>query len=157
MGNFLQALVSILISEGVGFLSSILSSGNMQQIFETLKQPSFAPPAWLFAPVWIILYALMGLAAYRIWKLGTDRKDVKKALYLYVIQLFLNFLWPIIFFRFGLIGLALLEIVILLLFIVLTTKSFLKLDKIAGYLMIPYVLWVMFATILNYSIWILNK
>ncbi len=156
MGNFLYLLISIFISEGVGALSAFLSSGNMEMVFDTLIKPSFAPPAWVFAPVWIILYALMGIAAYRIFKLGCNKKGVKSALLFYAIQLFLNFLWTIIFFRFELIGLAFIEIVILLIFIIITTVKFFKLDKCAGYLMVPYIIWVAFATVLNYYIWILN-
>nr|WP_207659278.1 TspO/MBR family protein [Anaerobacterium chartisolvens] len=151
-----KLIASILISEGVGIASSVFSMGSAG-IYKKLAQPWFAPPAWIFPPVWGLLFLLIGIAAYRIWMLGTDRKDVRNALLYYGIQLIFNFLWPIIFFTAGLRGLAFVEIIILLAAIIITTIKFFKLDKTAGYLMLPYVLWVAFASILNYSLWQLNR
>jgi tryptophan-rich sensory protein len=148
-------IISIIISEGVGLLSAAYSMG-MGDFYKELVKPAFAPPAWVFLPVWLILYLFMGIASYRIGLLGTGTRGVKSALFNYTIQLLLNFLWSIIFFRYRLVGIAFIEIVILLLFILITILKFFKLDKTAGLLMLPYLLWVGFAAVLNYSLWMLN-
>ena len=98
----------------------------------------------------------MAVAAYRIWMKGKSGVDVQKALVLYCIQLFLNFLWSIIFFRFRLYAIAFLELLLLLVYILLTTFEFYRIDKISAYLMIPYIAWVSFAGVLNYAIWMMN-
>ncbi|ADK15600.1 MULTISPECIES: TspO/MBR family protein [Clostridium] len=151
-----KLIISIIIAEGVGAISAFLGMSN-QEMYSQLVKPVFSPPGWIFPIVWIILFFLMGTAAYRIWIRGKQGEDVKRALVLYVIQLALNFMWTIIFFRFQLYGLAFLELMILLVFILMTTFEFSKIDKTAAYLMIPYILWVSFAGILNYAIWMLNK
>lgn len=148
-------VISIIISEGVGFLSAMYSM-NMGDFYKELIKPSFAPPAWIFAPVWIVLYLLMGIAAYRIWMHGTYAKGVKSALFYYGLQLVFNFFWSIIFFRFRLVAIAFFEIIILIILILITTIKFFKLDIISGLLMLPYLLWVVFAAVLNYFLWILN-
>ncbi|MBL4935711.1 tryptophan-rich sensory protein [Clostridium sp. YIM B02515] len=125
--------------------------------YESFIKPSFAPPEWVFGIVWTILYLLMAIAAYRIWLKGKKEANVRKALTLYGIQLLLNFLWTIIFFRFRLIGLAFFELMLLLIFTLLTTFEFFRIDKIAGILMIPYILWVSFAGVLNFTFWMLNN
>ncbi len=150
------AFVSVLIALGVGGLSGFLSMNNMKD-YEGFTKPVFSPPGWVFPIVWTILYILMGIAAYRVWEQGKQGQDVKKALVLYALQLFLNFLWSIIFFRFRLYGLAFVELLMLLIFILLTTFEFFRIDKVAGYLMIPYIVWVSFAGILNFAIWFLNS
>ena len=155
--SFGMLAVSIIISEGTGALSALAVGGAFNLNQQNIIQPSFAPPASVFGPVWTVLFFLMGLAAYRIWMYGYLNKGVKKAVLLYLVQLGLNFLWPILFFGLALRGLAMVEILVLLLFIILTTREFFRLDKLAGYLMFPYVLWVSFASILNYSIWMLNR
>lgn len=151
-----RLIVSVLITLGVGALSGFLGmAGNEQYI--KLKRPAFSPPGYIFPIVWTILYILMALAFYRIWMNGKQGEDIKKGVILYFIQLFLNFLWSIIFFRFNLYGIAFIELLILLVFIVLTTFEFYKIDKIAAYLMIPYIIWVSFAGILNGAIWLMNR
>lgn len=157
-GKFdLTALIlSILLAEGTGLLSGYLGMSD-RTFYKNLVRPSFSPPGWIFPIVWTILYLLMAIAAYRIWLQGKEGKDVKKALKLYGIQLVLNFLWTIIFFRFQLFGAAFIELMVLLVFILLTTFSFYEIDKKAAYLMIPYILWVSFAGVLNYAIWKLNS
>lgn len=155
MKKLSHLLISIAISEGVGFLSSLLAS-SQSNVYESLTLPSFAPPGWIFGPVWIFLYALMGIAAYRVFRANSDHTKTT-ALVFYCLQLFLNFMWSIIFFRWHQRGFALLELILLFVFILITTYRFYKLDKIAGYLMFPYVIWTAFAIVLNYSIWMLNK
>jgi benzodiazapine receptor len=153
--NLCALLFSILIAEGLGALSGFLSM-NPNETYQSFNKPSFSPPSYVFPIVWTILFFLMAVAAYRIWMQGKSGADVRKALVLYVIQLILNFSWSIIFFRFNLMGLAFFELLLLLVFILLTAFEFYKHDKIAAYLMIPYIIWVSFAAVLNYTIWMIN-
>lgn len=123
--------------------------------YDQLNRPSWNPPGWLFGPVWTLLYTFMGIAAWRIWKqLGFS--EGKRELGAFIVQLILNGLWSQIFFNMQNVGLALIEIIILLAAIVVTTVLFFRRDKIAGWLMVPYILWVTFATALNAAIWIMN-
>ncbi len=149
-------IISILIPLGIGFISGYITKDAMAT-YENLIKPSFAPPGYIFPIVWTVLYILMGIASYRIYKLGIEKKEVKNALFFYGVQLMLNFLWPILYFGLGLRFVAFIEIIVLFIFIVITTKKFFKLDKIAGYFMVPYLLWVAFASVLNYFTWRLNK
>lgn len=151
-----KLIISIAISEGVGFLSSILSRDGMEK-YKELNQPGFAPPSWVFAVVWPILFLLMGFAFYRIWMHHSQGIEVNGAIFYYGAQLVFNFLWSILFFGLGLRGLALIDLLILIAFVVITTVSFFKIDKLAGYVMVPYLIWICFAAFLNYSIWQLNK
>tara|TARA_R110002051_G_scaffold80488_1_gene144478 strand:- start:654 stop:1025 length:372 start_codon:yes stop_codon:yes gene_type:complete len=122
----------------------------------TLKKPSFNPPNWIFAPVWTVLYIMMGVAAGLVWSRGFYHVWVKTALYHFGFQLLLNALWSILFFGFQNPLMALLVILALLVLIALTIKWFKVVHRTAAYLMIPYFLWVCFATVLNYKIWELN-
>jgi benzodiazapine receptor len=146
-----QALLkSLLLSLGTGLLSSLLSP-EMRVIYENANKPPFAPPGWIFAPVWIILYILMGIAAYRVFIQGSGRPEVRDALFYYGTQLFLNFMWSILFFRFALAGTAFLDLLLMAALILITTVKFYRIDKTAGLLMIPYLIWVVFAGALNAS------
>lgn len=153
--NILKAILFIGITEAIGLLGGFLGNINIQN-YEAFKKPVFSPPTYLFTIVWPILYLLMGLAVYRMWEVGKQGKNVRKALLFYGIQLFLNFMWPILFFRLRLYGLAFVEMMFLLVFILLTTFEFFKYDKLAAFMMIPYIVWVSFAGVLNFSIWYLN-
>ncbi|WP_291632730.1 TspO/MBR family protein [Clostridium sp.] len=153
--SIVALIISILLAQGIGFLSGFLSM-TPQNTYENFNKPSFSPPGWVFPVVWTILFFLMAVAAYRIWMKGKSGEGVRKALVLYGIQLFLNFLWSIIFFRFRLYAIAFLELLLLLVFILLTTFEFYRIDKPAAYLMIPYIAWVSFAGVLNYTIWMIN-
>lgn len=153
--NFVALIISILLAEGIGFLSGFLSM-SVSNTYENFNKPFFSPPGWVFPIVWTILFFIMAVAAYRIWMVGKSGINVKKALVLYGVQLFLNFFWSIVFFRFRLYAIAFLELLLLLVFILLTTFKFYRIDKTSSYLMIPYIAWVSFAGILNYTIWMLN-
>jgi len=155
-GSVLPLAISILISEGIGALSAFFSMGTMEK-YKELIQPSFSPPGWIFPVVWGILYFLMGVASYLVYNSNADKKEVKSALSFYALQLIFNFFWTILFFRFELRGFAFLWIIALLILIIITTVKFYRINKTAGYLMIPYVLWVSFASVLNFAIWQLNK
>lgn len=136
----------------VGYLNR-----NAMAIYSSLERPSFAPPGWIFMVVWPILYILMGISAYRIYMIRDQGKDVGKALFFYLIQLLLNFLWSFLFFSFRLYGLAFIELVILFIFVLITFIKFIKIDRVAGFLLIPYLLWIMFAGVLNFMIWVKNE
>ncbi|MCX7772783.1 MAG: tryptophan-rich sensory protein [Clostridia bacterium] len=148
-------LISVLFSLGVGLVSGFLSMNDPAE-YANLSKPSFAPPSTLFGPVWIVLYILMGYAAYRVYKAGFCREEAKDALFYYGSQLIFNFMWSFLFFRFHLRGVALLDLVVLLIFVIITTIKFFKIDHKAGLLMLPYIVWLIFAAILNFSIWRLN-
>jgi len=152
----IKALVIIILGTLlVGFLGSLSGSGYYND-FLSLYKPTFSPPSFVFPVVWTILYILMAVAAYRVYMKKYSGVSVHKAIKLYGVQLFLNLLWPLIFFRFRLYGIAFVELLLLLVFILLTTFEFMKKDKVAGFLMIPYIAWVSFAGVLNYAIWMMN-
>ncbi|MFZ2390753.1 MAG: TspO/MBR family protein [Minisyncoccales bacterium] len=133
----------------VGYFASKLTGVSMSDTYlDISNKPVFSPPAWIFAPVWTILYILMGISAFLVWKLK-DQKDIKKPFIFFFIQLALNFLWSIIFFGLGQHLWAFVEIIILLIMIIATTVSFSKISKVSAYLLIPYIIWVSFASILN--------
>ena len=153
--SILPLLISILIVFSFGFIGSFFTTSSITNWYAFINKPLFSPPNWIFGPVWTLLYILMGVSAFLIWQ-KRDNLKTKPALIFYGIQLILNALWSIIFFGMHNPGLALLEIIILWLFILITLIKFYKINKTAGLLFIPYLLWVSFASILNYAIWILN-
>lgn len=154
--NLKKLLIAVLGTLAVGFLSSYFTI-NAREIYQNLIQPAFAPPGWVFGPVWTVLYILMGVAAYRVWVSGKDEQAIRRALMFYIVQLVFNFLWSLLFFGLGWRGLALIEIIVLWALIGGTILQFKKVEPIAAYLLVPYWLWVSFATVLNYAIWVLNR
>lgn len=146
---------SILLAEAVGFLAGLLTQNSMQN-FQKLVKPAFSPPGWIFAPVWGVLYLFMGIAAWLVWQSNAPQAEKKSALTAYIVQLVINFTWPLVFFTLELYGVAFFVILLLLLMVVYTTLKFYDINEIAGYLMVPYVIWLAFATILNLTIWLLN-
>ena len=152
--HWVGLLVSIIIAELVGFMAGLLS-GNTRMFYQQLNQPPLAPPGWLFGVVWPILYAFMGIAAYIVYDKGKDHeKDT--ALSLYNIQLIVNFMWSIVFFRFQLPWVSVLVILLLDVLVVLTILAFNKIDQKAAWFLYPYLAWILFATYLNIGIAILN-
>lgn len=123
----------------------------------TLNKPIFTPPSWLFGPAWSVLYILMAVSFFLIWKRGLKKKHVKNALKLFAIQLILNLSWSPIFFGLKNISLALIVIIIMWVYILKTILAFGKINKTASYLLYPYIAWVSFAAVLNFSIWLLNR
>lgn len=153
---FIKALVSVITCQLVGVVGALFTASSVKTWFPTLEKPFFNPPSWIFGPVWTTLYLLMGIAAALVWHEDLCRREVKTALKVFVAQLFLNFLWSILFFGLQSPLLGLLDIVPLFFLIVLTIKYFYLIHKTAAWLLIPYVLWVGFASILNFAIWWLN-
>jgi tryptophan-rich sensory protein len=154
--KFIPLIISIAIPLLMGFGTQKLIP-NMSLIYENLTKPPFAPPAIIFPIVWTVLYILMGIAAYKVWILKYENIDVSSAIFVYAIQLLLNFLWTIIFFGFKLYGLAFLELVILILFVILTIKRFYDKAGKSSILLIPYLIWLIYAGVLNFFIWMLNE
>ncbi|MDX2001167.1 MAG: TspO/MBR family protein [Chitinophagales bacterium] len=151
-----KIIIAVAVCLSVGGLSGFATSGAIEGWYNTLNKPSFNPPNWVFGPAWTILYILMGIAAGLVWNAGWHKAEVRKALGIFAVQLLLNGLWSIIFFSLQSPTAALIDIVLMLALIVLTMVRFKPIDSRAAYLLIPYVLWVSFATVLNTSIIILN-
>ena len=150
--NWKKLLICIAIPLAVGGLASVLS-GGMGETYQSYIRPPLSPPAWLFPVVWTILYALMGYASYLVAEAPGENKN---ALRLYAVQLALNFLWPVIFFRFEWVGIALLALIALWITVLLTIRAFSQVSERAGDLLIPYILWLTFALYLNFGIFLLN-
>ena len=152
----LNILVAVAICLLIGFLSSFATQSSVNTWYTTLNKPGFNPPNSVFAPVWTILYVLMGVAAGIVWSKGFHHIWVKTALYHFGFQLLFNALWSIVFFGFKSPEWAMLVILILLALIGITFRWFKVVSKLAAYLLVPYFLWVAFAAVLNYRIWMLN-
>lgn len=154
--NWLMLALFILLPLAAGAIGSLVTFDAIPAWYATLAKPSFAPPNWLFGPVWTTLYVLMGISAYLIWQKGRESGKVKSALTMFGIQLALNVLWSILFFGFRSPFYGLLCIILLWLAIAYCIRLFHPIDKRAAYLLVPYILWVTFASLLNFSIWALN-
>lgn len=154
--SFLQVTVAVLIAQSAGIIGSAFTAPAIRGWYRILEKPVLTPPSWLFGPVWITLYTLMGIAAFLIWKKGWEKRKVKIALSVFLFQLVLNALWSILFFGLKRVDLALIDISVLWASIVVMIVLFGRLSKPAAYLLIPYLLWVSFASYLNYAILVLN-
>ncbi len=153
LSNLAKLLISIIGVQAVAFLGSLFTRSSVSTWYMTLPKPSFNPPSWVFGPVWTILFLMMAVAAYLIWKKGWKHREVRVALYVFLGQLVLNLLWSVLFFGLHSPLAALYEIIILWLAILMTIRVFYPLSKTAAYLLIPYILWVTFASVLNFAIW----
>ena len=150
--KFMLCLASTLLT---GIIGTIFMKGAINGWYQYLMKPSFTPPAWLFGPVWTILYLMIGYAAYRVYKNRT-LSAIKVPVVIFMIQLVLNAAWTLVFFTLQSISGGLLVILLLWLSILGLIQSFAKESKVAAMLLIPYLLWVSFAAVLNFSIWRLN-
>lgn len=139
----------------VALTSTLFTASAIPGWYAGLAKPSFNPPNQIFGPVWTVLYAAMGIAAWQVW-MRHDSDKRTQALLLFITQLLLNFGWSLIFFGWHQIGAAFIEILMLWLAIVLTTIHFFRVSRAAGWLMTPYLCWVSFASVLNWEIWRLN-
>ncbi|OGK18136.1 TspO protein [Candidatus Roizmanbacteria bacterium RIFCSPHIGHO2_01_FULL_39_8] len=149
-------IIAVALPELVGIVSTPFIIAAIPNWYKALNKPFFSPPNWIFAPVWTLLYLMMGVASYLVWQQGIKKQKVRRALTFYTIQLFLNFVWSWLFFGLHSPILALIDIVFLWVFIVLTMLKFYKISKPAAYLLFPYLLWVSFASLLNLAIVILS-
>ncbi len=148
-------LISLVVCNGAGAIGAAFTFSAIPVWYAGLNKPWFNPPAWVFGPAWTALYVLMAVALYSVW-VKKEFSKAKNAYFLFSIQLVLNALWSIIFFGMKSPGLAFLEIIFLWLAIGLTAKEFYKISKPAAYLLLPYLAWVSFAALLNFSVWTLN-
>lgn len=154
--NIVKLGAAICVAELAGIIGSLFTVSSVSSWYMGLVKPALNPPSWVFGPVWTTLYALMGIAAFLVWRRGLARREVKIALGVFLVQLVLNTLWSILFFRLQRIDLALIDIVLLWLGILATIIAFAKIWKLAAWLLAPYLLWVSFASYLNYALWTLN-
>ena len=153
--NIKALIVCVAIPLLVGVIAGFISSDSMEK-FQQLIKPPLSPPGFIFPIMWSILYILMGIASYLVLTSNKPDYQITSALKFYGIQLFFNFFWSIIFFNFELYLFAFIWLIILLLLIIVTAYKFYDISKIAGYLLIPYILWVAFAGYLNIAIYLLN-
>jgi benzodiazapine receptor len=151
--GLIVAIVTVFAAAAVGGAATSSSVGTW---YAALQKPSFNPPAWVFGPVWTVLYLMMAIAAWLIW-LKHGIADAQLPLALFGLQLALNMAWSVLFFGLRNPGLALVDIALLWLAIVATLVAFWRLSPAAGALLLPYLAWVSFAAILNYSLWALNR
>jgi tryptophan-rich sensory protein len=157
MKNFGKLIISIVVCEVAGLIGSIFTAPAVRTWYPTLIKPSFKPPNWLFAPVWTALFLLMGIAMFLVWSQRAEApKERRRAITIFFVQLFFNILWSIMFFGLKTPLLGFIVIIILWVLILATIIRFFKISKPAGWLLIPYILWVSFASILNLAILVLN-
>ena len=150
--KYLSLLILLLVTFIAPVIGSYVTSVFKEPWYSEIIQPSFNPPSWVFPPVWSTLYVMMSIAIWRVWIAFFNFRILK----LYFFHLFFNCIWSIIFFGFHQIGLALINIIVILFFIIILMKEYLKINKLSFYLMIPYFLWSSFALVLNASILFLN-
>ena len=154
--NLKRLLTAIAIPELVGLLSAVIT-GNIGDTYKSFRQPPLSPPGIIFPIVWVILYGLMGVASYIIFEEIKDRREEQKqALTFYGLQLAVNFIWPIVFFKFEAYTAAVFVIFILLVLVIITAAKFKALSKTAFWLLVPYIVWLLFATYLNIGVAVLN-
>ena len=147
------AILFCLIAGSLGSLVTINGPGSW---YATLQKPFFAPPNWVFAPVWITLFILMGIALYLVWQCGTENREVKMALGIFGVQFALNVIWSFLFFGLESSLLGLIDIILLWVMIVVTIRAFYRVKKSAAYLLIPYLAWVSLASALNGAVYFMN-
>ncbi|MFH1622910.1 MAG: TspO/MBR family protein [Candidatus Aenigmatarchaeota archaeon] len=151
----IKFLASIAVCQLAGAVGSVFTTPSIATWYADLRKPWFSPPNWVFAPVWITLFAMMGIALYLVWKKGYGKRT-RHAIAAFGLQLALNVLWSLLFFGLRLPAAAFVEIVVLWAAIAYTTLKFKETDNRAAYLMLPYLAWVSFAAVLNYHVWVLN-
>ena len=154
--DILKLILCLIICQLAGFVGSLFTSPSIPTWYASLEKPSFNPPNWMFSPVWISLFVLMGISLFLVWQKSLDYPGVKTAVLCFGIQLTLNMFWSVLFFGLKSPFLAFLEIMLLLAAIFVTIIKSLRVSRLAGVLLVPYFFWVCFASVLNYAIWNLN-
>jgi benzodiazapine receptor len=155
--SIIRLIVACTASLSAGLIGSLVVAGSFATWYPTIEKPAFTPPSWVFGPVWTTLYMLMGIAAFLVWQRGLRVPAVRVALVWFLVQLGLNALWTPVFFGLHRVDLALVVILLLCAAIAITIFCFLRISRLAAGLLVPYLLWVSFATVLNASIWHLNR
>jgi tryptophan-rich sensory protein len=156
MNNTVKLVISIAIPLVVAAIAGYFTATGTDTWYRSIKTPSWNPPNWVFGPVWTILYILMGIALFLVWKNDKPVDEKRVALVFFALQLFFNFCWSFIFFNQHQIGLAFIDIALLWICLLVTIILFSQINKTAAWLLVPYISWVSFAGILNYTIWKLN-
>lgn len=176
MKKIIKLILSIVICQLAGVIGAVFTTPQIKTWYVALNKPSFNPPGWIFSPVWTILFLLMGISLYLVWSKNWAVKDsgsfekmnlVSKKLWtgswkeenivaIFALQLILNILWSVIFFGLEYPGLAFFELLMLWFAILYTIVNFYRASKLSAYLLVPYILWVSFAGVLNFMIWMLN-
>lgn len=151
-----KVLTAIFVCEAVGLVAGLATRSSVDTWYPTLVKPSFTPPDWVFAPTWVLLYGLMGVAAFLIWRCGPQRVRVRRGLTAFAIQLVLNGGWSFAFFGARSPSLGLVVIIFLWLVLAWTVRQFFRIRRAAGWLLVPYIVWVSYALALNAGIWMLN-
>lgn len=154
--NYFMLLASIVLAQVAGGVGSLFTFSAIPTWYAGLTKPAFSPPNWIFGPVWTLLYILMAISAYLVWRRAQFGKKSLPFWHVYWTQLALNALWSILFFGFKFTGLAFLEIIAMWYFIFRCIQTGQKIDKWSAYLLYPYLAWVSFASLLNLAIWFLN-
>ena len=155
MNKYIKLTLCILAPLTVGAISGFATASSISTWFVGLNKPSFNPPNYLFGPVWTVLYLLMGISLFMVLQ-SASNTNKKNAIRIFIVQLFLNFCWSFLFFKYQQLGIALVEISVLWISILAMIVTFKKINTRSAYLQIPYLLWVSFATVLNASLWMLN-
>ena len=152
----IKFLVSIIACQLAGYIGSIFTTPEIAGWYALLHKPSFSPPDWVFAPVWTTLFLLMGISLYLVWKKQILAEGKGLAVSIFIFQLVLNILWSLLFFGFHSPLAGLIEIIALWVMILFTIESFYEISRASAWLLLPYILWVTFAGVLNFFIWWLN-
>ncbi len=156
MKKWISLLVLLLLPFVAGGIGSFFTDPVIPNWYENLNKPFFNPPNWIFGPVWTLLYLMMGVAAYLVWRKRKEVLNAKFSLVIFIVHLVFNASWSIAFFGMQNPGLAFGNIIILWGMILFLIIRFWKIDKVAAWLLVPYLFWVSFASLLNYAIWSLN-
>ena len=154
--NYKRLIISLALPQLAGLVGSFFTTSAIPTWYAALEKPSFSPPNWIFGPVWISLYILMGISIYLIWQRIEENKKTRGAMWLFWVHLFFNAIWSIIFFGLHNPGLAFINIIVIWILIIVLMFKFWPINKWSTYLLIPYFIWVSFASVLNYFIWYLN-
>ena len=155
--RIVRAIGFVLLCEFIGLIGTVFTLKSIADWYPNLVKPSFTPPSWLFGPVWIILYALMGIAVYFVWSKGMKSRGVRLGLVLFSVQLALNLIWSVLFFGLRSILGGLIDIILLWITILMTIVAFYKVSRKAALAMVPYLAWVTIALLLNFYVWKFNK
>jgi translocator protein len=156
MKDWMKLVVSFATPLAVGAVAGLFTKPEIDGWYKALNKPDWQPPSWVFGPVWTLLYVLMGIAFYLVWRSNAAESRKRVAMTLWIIQLVFNFFWSFIFFRQHQLDWALGEIIVLWFFILMTIFAFARISRLAAWLLVPYISWVSFASLLTYAIYQLN-
>jgi benzodiazapine receptor len=156
MKRYIGLLIALIVCFGAAAVGSLATTPAIGSWYATIHKPFFTPPNWIFGPVWTILYAMMAVSAWLVWEKGLAKKEVQSALLVFLAQLAVNSFWSFLFFAWHLLWGAYFGIIVLWILILLTIFRFSKLDRTAAWLLVPYILWVSFASFLNLAVALLN-